>query len=335
MSRGFCEATSAARFHLRESRASRTRNDRPERQPSMKCASSRPTILRRGHRAAVAAADREPVRGVQHRQRQRLLGRPVLALDLQVGQPQAGHGDDGQRGVGAEQVRSAASRRTAAPAASRRCPAAGWPVPCRRRRPCPRRQATTSSSVDVSSAGTWRTACRSSVAVDASRATCGGTSIDADVLHQHPALGPGVGDRDLELAVAGRRRSANSRAQRRRDQRVRRQRALLGAGQVEHPRVRPQLRHRAQPGQRAGRVEQGHLDAAPGGQVAERAHQRRLATAGLGDEHARGRSARAPPSGSAGRGRPAGGRCRRCARSGRRAGRRRWTRPAAARRPAA
>ena len=34
-----------------------------------------------------------------------------------------------------------------------------------------------SSSVDVSSAGTVRTACRSSVAVDASRATCGGTSI--------------------------------------------------------------------------------------------------------------------------------------------------------------
>jgi hypothetical protein len=46
MSFGFCDATSAARFHLRESRASRTRNDRPDRQPSMKCASSRPTILR-------------------------------------------------------------------------------------------------------------------------------------------------------------------------------------------------------------------------------------------------------------------------------------------------
>ena len=32
--------------------------------------------------------------------------------------------------------------------------------------------------MDVSSAGTWRTACRSSVAVDASLATCGGTSIE-------------------------------------------------------------------------------------------------------------------------------------------------------------
>ena len=35
-----------------------------------------------------------------------------------------------------------------------------------------------SSNVDVSSAGTVRTACRSAVAVDASRATCGGTSIE-------------------------------------------------------------------------------------------------------------------------------------------------------------
>ena len=35
-----------------------------------------------------------------------------------------------------------------------------------------------SSRVDVSSAGTVRTAWRSAVAVDASRATCGGTSIE-------------------------------------------------------------------------------------------------------------------------------------------------------------
>ena len=106
----------------------------------------------------------------------------------------------------------------------------------------------------------------------------------ADVLDEHPALGPGVGDRDLELPVAA-GAGGELGAQRGRDQRVRRQRALLRAGQVEHPGVRPQLRHRAQPGQRAGRVEQGHLDAAAGGQVAERAEQRRLATAGLGDEH--------------------------------------------------
>ena len=142
---------------------------------------------------------------------------------------------------------------------------------------------TTSSKVDVSSAGTWRTAWRSIVAVDASRATCGGTSI-----MQMSWTSMRRSARALETAISNSRSPAGPdgvvRPLRRRDQRVRGERALLGAGQVEHPRVRRELRHRAQPGQRAGRVEQRDLDAAARGQVAQRAEQGRLAAAGLGDE---------------------------------------------------
>ena len=146
-------------------------------------------------------------------------------------------------------------RRTASPAASRRCRAAGWPAPGRRRRRAACRQATTSSRVEVSSAGTWRTACRSSVAVDASRATCGGTSIE-----QMSCTSMRRSARALETAISYSRSPAGAGgelgAQRRRDQRVRRERALLGAGQVEHPGVRPQLRHRrtAGPAGRTGRA---------------------------------------------------------------------------------
>ena len=121
--------------------------------------------------------------------------------------------------------------------------------------------------------------------MDASLATCGGTSME-----QMSCTSMRRSARALETAISNSRSPAGPvgelGADRRRDQRVRREGALLGAGQVEHPGVRPQLRHRAQPGQRAGRVEQGHLDAAAGVQVAQRAHQRGLATAGLGDEHA-------------------------------------------------
>ena len=94
---------------------------------------------------------------------------------------------------------------------------------------------------------------------------------------------PGRWTRRSVLLVAG-RAGREVRSVRRWDQRIRGERALAGAGEVEHPRIGPQLRHLAQPGQRAGRVEQGHLHAAPGGQVAEGAEQRGLATARLGHE---------------------------------------------------
>ena len=241
---------------MRESRASRTRNERPERQPSMKCASSRPTSLRDDIDAAVAAADGEPVRGVQHRQGQLLLGRPVLALDLQVGQPQPGHGDDGQRRVGAEQCRAAGGRRTAcasgisAVSSSRLASSR----PSSSSRPC--RQATTSSRVDVSSAGTCRTACRSS----GRGRTPPGRPAAAPASSRCPgrACGARPGRWRPRSRTPGRRPApaAKCAALRGRDQRVRRERALLGAGQVEHPGVRPQLGHlrTAGPAGRTGRA---------------------------------------------------------------------------------
>ena len=246
------------------------------------------------------------MRGVQHRQRQLLLGRPVLPLDLEVGQPQAGHGDDGQRGVGAEQVPGGAAeeqqrQRHLGGVEQQVAEFLGVVV-----------GRGLQAGDDVVQCGRLlgrhlRTACRSSGRGRRLPGDLRRHQHRADVLHQHPALGAGVGDGDLVLPVAGRRRSGSA--------------ARCGVGisaygasvPCSEP-VRLSTRENgrssgicAQPGQRAGRVEQRHLDAAAGGQVAERAEQRRLATARLGDEHGRGRSAPAPPSGSAGRGRPAGG----------------------------
>ena len=147
--------------------------------------------------------------------------------------------------------------------------------------PC--RWETMSSKVDVSSAGTVRTACRRAVAVDASRATCGGTSIE-----QMSWTSMRRSARALETAMPYSWSPAVPAGKcdrlRRGDERVRGERALARAGEVEHPRVGAQLGHLAQTGQRSGRVEQRHLDAAPGGQVAECAEQGGLATAGLGHE---------------------------------------------------
>ena len=141
-----------------------------------------------------------------------------------------------------------------------------------------------SSSVDVSSAGdgTHRVPQhrgRRRLAGDLCR-----HQHRADVLHEHPAFGARVGQGDLELALAG-RAVREVHPQWRRDQRVRREGALLGAGQVDHPGVGREFRHRGQPGQRAGRVEQRDLYATSCSQVTERAEQRRLAAARLGDEH--------------------------------------------------
>ena len=241
--------------------------------------------LARLHRAAVAAAHGEPVGGVQHRQGQLLLGRPVLPLDLQVGQPEAGHRDDGEhrlvgRGcrAGGEPKNSMASGISAV--SSSRLPSS-WRVGVGRgsagRRRC--RPVWTSP----------RPARSARRAAARSRSTPRGRPGAAPASSRCPARAcaarPGRWRR--RCRTPGRRPGPAGKccALRRRDQRVRRQRALLGAGQVEHPGERPQLGHLAQPGQRAGRVEQRDLDAAAGGQVAEGAEQCGLSTAGLGDEH--------------------------------------------------
>ena len=63
--------------------------ERPPRPPPLhEVRLVEPDELALVHVAGVAAPHGEPVRGVQHRQRQRLLGGPVLALDLQIRQPQ-------------------------------------------------------------------------------------------------------------------------------------------------------------------------------------------------------------------------------------------------------
>ena len=129
------------------------------------------------------------------------------------------------------------------------------------------------------------TACRSSVAVDASRATCGGTSIE-----QMSCTSIRRSARALETAISNSRSPAGAGGEVRRACGV--GISAYGASVPCSEPVRLSTREYgrssgicAQPGQRAGRVEQRHLDAAAGGQVAQRAEQRRLAAAGLGDEH--------------------------------------------------
>ena len=100
-----------------------------------------------------------------------------------------------------------------------------------------------------------------------------------------PASGARRGRWRRRFRIRGCRRGrARTRARERRgDQRVRRERALLATGEVEHAGERAQLGHGGQARQRAGRVEQGDLYTAPGVEVAKRAKQGGLATAGLGD----------------------------------------------------
>ena len=136
----------------------------------------------------------------------------------------------------------------------------------------------------VSSGSTWRAARCSRIGVDRSFATCGGSSIMqmswASAFRSARAAAH-------RAAPLGRARVALGvvLAARRRDQRVRRERARLAARQVEHATVRRQLRHRAEPCQRTGRVENRGLHTTPRRQVGDATHQRRLAATRLGDEH--------------------------------------------------
>ncbi len=238
--------------------------------------------LARLHRAAVAAAHGQPVGGVQHGQGQLLLGRPVLALDLEVGQAQPGHGDDGQHGlVGEDSGRRGAEeqhRQRHLGGVQQQVPEfLGFGV-----------GGTLQAGDDVVDGGGLLGRHRPHRV--AQRGGGGRLPRDlrwhqhrADVLDEHPPLGPGVGDRDAELLVAG----GSGRVVlplRGGDQRVRGEGALFGSGEVEYAGERAQLRHLAEPGQRSGRVEQGDLDSAAGGEVAERTEQCGLATAGFGHE---------------------------------------------------
>ena len=127
------------------------------------------------HAPSIRAARGERGGEVEHRQRHPLLQLPVLAVDREVGQGQAGHRDDGQHRL----VLADPPRGTAEEEPGQR----GVPHVVERLGQLRALVAELAERRDqlvqdvVSSGSTWRAARCSRIGVDRSFATCGGSSI--------------------------------------------------------------------------------------------------------------------------------------------------------------